>query len=86
MKLIMGCTLWVVMVQSWAQVPAPATPRTKPDVVAPLAVQPSEPLRLPGPGQTKVQKPAMSVPKQSSIKQPSLLPVSPPSLGLCDGS
>ncbi|MBA4265555.1 MAG: hypothetical protein C0453_10770 [Comamonadaceae bacterium] len=85
MKLVIGCVWCVAMVQALAQ--APPEPLAKPEAVVPALIQPSD-LRLlkQGGRQIKDQKPAMSVPKEPVVKRPPLVPVNPPSLGLCDGS
>ncbi len=86
MKLIMGCVCSVAMVQVLAQ--TPTQPLAKSKAVVPALIQPSNPQRfLSQDGrQTKEPAPAMSEPKKPLVKGVPLVPVKPPSLGLCDGS
>lgn len=86
MKLFMGCVWGVTMVQALAH--GPLDRMAKPKAVVPPLVQLSDPQRFFGQHgrQSKEQKPALSMPKEPVTKQQPLLPVNPPSLGLCDGS
>lgn len=86
MKRTLLCVWLVATVAAFAQ--TPSEPRARPQAVAPPLLQPSDPFRLPGQEgrRIKEQKPAMSLPKEPVAKRPSLVPVKPPALGLCDGS
>lgn len=86
MKMTALCVCSAAMVQAMAQKPPDATVVSPAE--APNVIQPFQPQRLPGQGagQAKKDNPAMSTSRRPDNKPLPVVPGSPPSLGLCDGS